>query len=61
LNKVKLHPTPKGTLIRATPVSEAMEAYNWLFDKLERFSLSKEEVLMIEETFEASLLREKSY
>lgn len=33
LNKVKMHPTPKGTLIRATPVSEAMETYNWLFEK----------------------------
>ncbi len=40
LNKLKLQPTPKGTLIRATPVSEAMQTYNWLFEKSGRYPLS---------------------
>lgn len=41
-NKLKLQPTPKVALIRATPMSEAMMNYNWLFDKSGHYSLTKE-------------------
>lgn len=40
-SKLKLQPTPKANLIKATPMSEAMQNYNWLFDKSGHFSLSQ--------------------
>ena len=40
LNKLKNHPTPKTNLIRATPMSEAMEMYNWLYEKKNKYPLS---------------------
>lgn len=41
LSKLKFHPTPKAALIRATPMSEAMQNYNWLFGKVGHSCLSK--------------------
>lgn len=54
-SKLKLQPTPKGNPIRATPMSEAMLNYNWLFDKSGRYPLTKDEILIIDETFQTSI------
>lgn len=40
----RLKPTPKGVLIRATPMSEAMEMYNWLYEKANRHPSSQTEL-----------------
>jgi hypothetical protein len=32
LQRLKNRPTPKTALIRATPMTEAMQMYNWLYD-----------------------------
>lgn len=38
LQKLKNRPTPKTALIRATPMTEAMQMYNWLYDMRGRHS-----------------------
>ncbi len=47
LQRLKIHPTPKTTLIRATPMSEAMQMYNWLYDMKNRHPLLPENAASI--------------
>jgi hypothetical protein len=47
LQRLKIHPTPKTTLIRATPMSEAMQMYNWIYDMRGRHPLLPEHAASI--------------
>ena len=42
-------------------MSEAMQAYNWLFEKSGRFTLTKDEISIIDETFQTSILCDHVY
>ena len=42
-------------------MSEAMLNYNWLFDKSGRYPLTKDEILIIDETFQTSIFNEHTY
>ncbi len=41
-------PTPKGMLIKATPMSEAMEMYNWVYEKYKNIKLKTDNFPMLQ-------------